>query len=329
MSFIEPIFESSAEQFKKPSNIQTNHEMLLKKSNSLNFETSIPLKKSHEEFNQNLNPNLNKPKPEPLITQSSSDNNKNNNTTIKQPEEQKQDLIKLKKKPANIDSLEAWLVNEGPGLLQESLKKLKLDENQIHKTSMEGLGVGELEDKKKMVKNELKRYDFTFDGIFNRPPIRNEKEPMRPLYIYYKLIKQSLMKEQGDRSQQSQGSSNHTTNNKEIKNSYSNNRTENYQKSKSFEIPNVESNKMERPMKFSINDLKKKLDELKKTKNELRNKLHNYQQNFTKDNNRKIKYHKDISPVEDDYKRYKELKTEIQKLEEIVNSGSSRGSAGN
>ena len=82
-------------------------------------------------------------------------------------------------------------------------------------------------------------------------------------------------------------------------------------------------------MKFSINDLKKKLDELKKTKNELRNKLHNYQQNFTKDNNRKIKYHKDISPVEDDYKRYKELKTEIQKLEEIVNSGSSRGSAGN
>ena len=258
-------------------------------------------------------------------------NNNNSNNTSK--EEQKMDPIKTKKKTSNTINLDAWLASEGPTLLQESLKKLKLDEKQIHKTSMEGMSLTELEEKKKQVKNELKRYDLAFEGVFNRPPIRNEKEPMRPLYIYYKLIKQSLTKLEAEGNSKPQQISN-----KEplLKTNSNNNRAENFQKSKSFEFPsvppvvqNVESNKIERPTKFSMSELKKRLEELKKSKNDLRNKLHNYQQSFTKDNNRKIKYHKDIAPVEEDYKRYKELKSEIAKIEEIVNSGSSRGSAGN
>lgn len=317
----------------------------------MNFETSVPFKKSQEDLNLNLN--FNKPNPEPFITplsnnyvQSSSSNhlqglsNNNsqstsntnvqgtsNNSNNTSKEEQKMDPIKVKKKTSTTINLDAWLASEGPELLQESLRKLKLDEKQIHKTSMEGLGLTELEEKKKQVKNELKRYDCTFEGVFNRPPIRNEKEPMRPLYIYYKLIKQSLTKLEAESNSKPQQISNKEPSSK------SNNRAESFQKSKSFEIPNVppvqnvESNKIERPTKFSMNELKKRLEELKKSKNDLRNKLHNYQQSFTKDNNRKIKYHKDIAPVEEDYKRYKELKSEIAKIEEIVNSGSSRGSA--
>ena len=44
--------------------------------------------------------------------------------------------------------------------------------------------------------------------------------------------------------------------------------------------------------------------------------MHSYQQEFNKNNNRKIKYHRDIGPVEHEYKRYKEVKMEISQLEE-------------
>jgi len=40
-----------------------------------------------------------------------------------------------------------------------------------------------------------------------------------------------------------------------------------------------------------------------------------YQDEFYKTHNRKIKYHKDVLPVEREYKEYKELKKEIVKLE--------------
>ena len=100
---------------------------------------------------------------------------------------------------------------------------------------MEGLGSLELEEKKKIVKNELKRYDCTFESVFNRPPVRNEKEPMRPLYIYYKLIKQSLTKMEGESNSRSLQSAGLVHNSKEVQKT-GNNRAENFQKSKSFEF---------------------------------------------------------------------------------------------
>jgi hypothetical protein len=42
---------------------------------------------------------------------------------------------------------------------------------------------------KRNVKKELKRYDLGFKKTFGRIPVRKEKEPMRPLYIYYKTLK--------------------------------------------------------------------------------------------------------------------------------------------
>jgi len=45
---------------------------------------------------------------------------------------------------------------------------------------------------KRNVKKELKRYDLGFKKTFGRIPVRKEKEPMRPLYIYYKTLKQKI-----------------------------------------------------------------------------------------------------------------------------------------
>ena len=47
----------------------------------------------------------------------------------------------------------------------------------------------ELSSEKKKVKNELKLYDQAFMSKFARVPNRQEKEPMRNLYMYYKRLK--------------------------------------------------------------------------------------------------------------------------------------------
>ena len=53
-------------------------------------------------------------------------------------------------------------------------------------------------------------------------------------------------------------------------------------------------------------------------RSELREKLHLFQKEFNGNHNRKIRYHKDITPVEKEYKRYKEIKVEINNLEAII-----------
>lgn len=54
---------------------------------------------------------------------------------------------------------------------------------------------------------------------------------------------------------------------------------------------------------------------MKKERAALRTKLDKYQKEFFRLHNRKIKYRNDIKPVADEFKRYKDLKDEIQSLE--------------
>ena len=56
------------------------------------------------------------------------------------------------------------------------------------------MSLDQLNNEKKRVKNELKQYDSDFQNIFQRFPNKNEKEPMRPLYIYYKKLKQYIQR---------------------------------------------------------------------------------------------------------------------------------------
>lgn len=43
----------------------------------------------------------------------------------------------------------------------------------------------ELNNEKRNVKNELKKYDTSFVQFFQMQPSWTDKEPMRPLYMYY------------------------------------------------------------------------------------------------------------------------------------------------
>jgi len=53
----------------------------------------------------------------------------------------------------------------------------------------------------------------------------------------------------------------------------------------------------------------------------IREKLQKYQDDFLNDNQRKIRYHKDILPIEKDYKAYKSIKEELAKVQALLGEG--------
>ena len=92
--------------------------------------------------------------------------------------------------------VEQWLQTDAKAKLMESYQKLQLDPQRINGKHLSAFRLEELQGEKKKVKNELKKYDNEFMFRFNRVPNRNEKEPMRNLYLYYKRLKQYIYKKE-------------------------------------------------------------------------------------------------------------------------------------
>lgn len=275
------------------------------------------------------------------------------------PQRQLHNLANSKTPP----TLDQWLGNFGPQKLNESLGRLNLNLNNMNKLNLSGLSKKQLENEKKNVKHELKRYDASFVELFKRMPNREEKEPMKPLYIYYKRLKQYISLADGEEEKSNlpaEGSKLNSLNNISVdsdKNqratatatansvnrigSYTLKEKENksmmdaagtgtlYGTQKNLAsisldrdlvsanknvVPNQEAFKK----KMTKEEAQRRLDILDAVKSQMREKLHAYQVEFTKNNNRKIKYHKDIIPVEEEYKRYKEVKDEIAMLEDFL-----------
>merc|ERR1712136_373787 len=111
------------------------------------------------------------------------------------------------------------------------------------------------------VKQELKRYDADFRRQFSRLPSHGEKEPMRPLYVYYRRLKGMITQAE------------------------------------------------------QITGLEARLESLQNEKGHVRQTLQAFQERFVSENNRKIRFHKDILPIEREYRMYKNLKEEIAKVE--------------
>lgn len=166
-----------------------------------------------------------------------------------------------------------WVRVEGRQKLEMALRRLRIDINTTNGRELGNKTTDELHAEKKRVKNELKTYDTTFKSLFGRLPKREEKEPMRPLYMYYKKIKQAISKRPAEKSSK----------------------------------------------KMNKDEVIRKLDVLRKDRSELKQVLHNFQLEFSQTNQRKIRFHKDILPVENEYRRYKEVKAEIAKLETELN----------
>jgi len=91
-----------------------------------------------------------------------------------------------------------WVNSQGKRFLEESVKRLQIDAKRFtyKEQVITQLRVEELNRVKRNVKNELKRYDQTFVTLFCKQPEKKDKEPLRPLYLFYKKLKQLISKKE-------------------------------------------------------------------------------------------------------------------------------------
>ena len=81
---------------------------------------------------------------------------------------------------------------------------------------------------------------------------------------------------------------------------------------------NMSKNPQKRSLsKEEINALEQEYFTIKKEQNNLTQMLRNYQNEFQKTNNRKVKWTKDIKPVEKEYNKYKANKERIRQIKEL------------
>ena len=81
---------------------------------------------------------------------------------------------------------------------------------------------------------------------------------------------------------------------------------------------NLNRNQQKRSLsKEEINALEQEYFSIKKEQNNLTQMLRNYQNEFQKTNNRKVKWTKDIKPVEKEYNKYKANKERIKQIKEL------------
>ncbi len=237
--------------------------------------------------------------------------------------------------------LERWISIEGPKRLEASLKKLNLNIIGVKRKDFKTYTENEIQQEKRDVKNELKYYDSAFIKIFARPPAREDKEPMRPLYMYYQNLRKAIQKKAyakegaGDKNRSrpssvdsaggsSVGSLGSTTTGRSI--------GEGIPESKiglsNSRFPFTEEEAKTKPSKELLGkmgmsnerDLKKQIHEFMKERKHLRKILDTFQKDFLQSYNRKLRFTKDIAPVASEFKRYKELKKEIAKLESVLNN---------
>ena len=200
----------------------------------------------------------------------------------------------------------------------------------------------EINQEKKNVKNELKYYDSAFIKIFAKPPGRADKEPMRPLYMYYQNLRKAISKKAyakggGSKRQSNEGSRASSVNSmggsdfgsNTSKGSFNNliGVSDDDNTAYKSKIPFSEEEAKKAPAadlmkKLGLadeKDLKKQIHDYMKERKHLRKVLDTFQKDFQKTYNRKLRFTKDISPVASEFKRYKELKKEIAKLEIVLN----------
>lgn len=72
---------------------------------------------------------------------------------------------------------------------------------------------------------------------------------------------------------------------------------------------------------LSMGDVPRRISEIKQERKELRVKLDQFQKNFEQVHNRKIRYTKDVVPVQNEFKKYKDLKNDLARLEDMLKKG--------
>ena len=255
----------------------------------------------------------------------------------------KNKIIEEKKEEENITP-EIWRNTIGKTKFENSMNKLNLDEKKIKNRQLYNLTLEVLQKEKAKVKNELKKYDSDFNEVFNHLPTKQDKEIMKPLYIYYKNLKNAIEKKEEDRNAITTLNQNYNQNTYSVISTNSNNDNKfntnyfqnnilnqksgfNYhKKANSTSLQNNNNNnnnndikeKKRSLSKDEMNALEREYKDIKKEQKDLKDKLRNYQNEFQKSNNRKVKFLKDITPVEKEYQKYKTNRQRLNDIMEII-----------
>jgi hypothetical protein len=190
-----------------------------------------------------------------------------------------------------------WTMDEGKQRMREAFKRLDLPEDAASHAHLEKMDRHELSNEKRRVKQELKRYDADFRRQFSRLPTHSEKESMRPLYVYYRRLKTLITQAEQNKLGRGPRESLHTIPDGE--------------EAPRIGLPNKHLNNLEE----QVSALELRIENLQSEKGAVRAKLQSFQEKFVTENNRKIRFHKDILPIEREYRMYKNLKEEIMKAE--------------
>jgi len=199
-----------------------------------------------------------------------------------------------------------WSSEEGRRQLRESLARLELSEDHVAHRDLNKMNKHELAGEKRRIKQELKRYDAEFRKQFMRLPTHTEKEPMRPLYVYYRRLKSMITLAEQNKRRSSQSDD-------EASGQIGNPRRDSL-----ATIPDIDEtprNGRSANVEDQREALEARIESLQAEKGVVRTKLQAFQEKFVSENNRKIRFHKDILPIEKEYRMYKNLKEEIQKAE--------------
>jgi chromosome segregation ATPase len=202
-----------------------------------------------------------------------------------------------------------WSAEDGKTKLREALARLDLAEDEVAHHNLKHMGRHELAVEKRRVKQELKRYDAEFRRQAQRLPTHSEKEPMRPLYVYYRKLKTLIAQAESSKTGRRSATSDDEglgLRSGDVRGSLT-------------AIPDNEetprTGRRSGNVEYQIAAVEARIDQLQVEKGSVRAKLQAFQERFVNENNRKIRFHKDILPIERDYRMYKSLKEEITKAE--------------
>eukprot|EP00698_Gefionella_okellyi_P012193 TRINITY_DN3264_c0_g1_i2.p1 TRINITY_DN3264_c0_g1~~TRINITY_DN3264_c0_g1_i2.p1 ORF type:complete len:378 (+),score=90.37 TRINITY_DN3264_c0_g1_i2:790-1923(+) len=167
---------------------------------------------------------------------------------------------------------------------QESLKKERVAAGRPAELSR--MISIQLKAEKSAIKRELRQYDSQFAALFGREPTKHDKEPMRPLYQRYKDVKQLLsaaLAKPGVAAPAAPAA----------------------QSTRTAPTPTSDD-----PAEISAMH-----SQLKAEKRALQVKLTEFQKEFVRKTGRKVKYREDRLPMEEEYQRYKAIKSKMAELE--------------
>ncbi|CAE7243683.1 PSAE [Symbiodinium microadriaticum] len=195
----------------------------------------------------------------------------------------------------------AWSSEERKQRYQHALRRLDLNEEMLSSKRITLMSKTELGQEKKRVKAELKRYDTDWKKQFKVLPNHSQKEVMRPLYLYYRRLKNQLAT--ADSGARDQDSDDDLLGRQPGPESARSGRRTNKEKAE-----------------LQISQLEARANSLQQEKGAIRTKLKEFQENFLLQHHRKIRFHKDILPIEKEYRMYKNIKEELQKVESQLRS---------